>query len=117
MLPLKIRCQNCGNKGDLRDKHKFSPMDKHEGYSVSECLKCGRRLGYKIPVLRRYGLMAIGVLIIIWGLYQSITSDSGGIQQFFGGFMMGSIFLLASLKSDVKVKKTFRKEELPRIDN
>ena len=116
MLPLKIRCQNCGNKGELRDIHKFSPMDKHEGYSVSECLKCGRRLGYKIPVVRRYGLMAIGVLIIIWGLYRSITSDSGGMQQFFGGFMMGSIFLLASLNSEVKVKKTFRKEELPRID-
>ena len=91
-------------------------MGKHEGYSVSECLKCGRRLGYKIPIVRRYGLMAIGLLIYTWGLYQSITSDTGGMQQFFGGFMMGSIFLLASLNSEVKVKKTFRKEELPRID-
>jgi len=30
--------------------------------------------------------------------------------------MMGSIFLLASLNSEVKVKKTFRKEELPGIE-
>ena len=116
MLPLKIRCQNCGNTGELKDTHKFSPMSKYKGYSVSECLKCGRRLGYKIPVFRRYGLMTIGVLIIIWGVYKSITTDSGGMNNFFSGFMMGSIFLLASLKSEVKVKKTFRKEELPSID-
>jgi len=112
MLPLKIRCQNCGNKGELRDKHKFSPMGKYEGYSVSECLKCGLRLGYKIPVFRRYGLMAVGLLFIIVGVYQSITADSGGMNRFFSGFMMGSIFLLASLNSEIKVKKTFRKDEL-----
>jgi hypothetical protein len=116
MLPLKIRCQNCGNKGELGDKLKFSSMGKNEGYSVSECLKCGRKLGYKVPVFRRYGLTTIGILIILWGVYQSITSDSGGMNNFFSGFMMGSIFLLASLKSEVKVKKTFRKEEFLRID-
>ena len=116
MLPLKIRCQNCANNGELRDKSKFSSLGKYEGYSVSECLKCGRRLGYKIPVFRRYGLMAIGVLIILWGTYQSITTDSGGMNNFFSGFMMGSIFLLASLRSEVKVQKTFRKDELPTSD-
>ncbi len=115
MLPLKIRCQNCDNRGELVDKHKFSPMGKHEGYSITECLKCGRRLGYKIPVFRRYGLMAIGLLIITWGLYQSISTDTGGMNKLFSGFMMGSIFLLSSLKSEIIVKKTFRKEELPRI--
>jgi len=91
-------------------------MGKHEGYSITECLKCGRLLGYKIPVFRRYVLMAIGLLIITWGLYQSISTDAGGMNKFFSGFMMGSIFLLASLKSEIKVKKTFRKEELPRIN-
>ena len=113
MLPIKIRCQNCGNSGELSDAGKFSPMGKHEDYSVSECLKCGRRLGYKIPVFRRYGLMAIGLLIIIWGVYKSIATDSDGIQAIFSSFLIGSIFLLASLKSEVKVKKTFRKDELP----
>ncbi len=111
MLPIKIRCQNCGNTGDLKDKNKFSYMGKYEGYSVSECLKCGRRLGYKIPVFRRYGLMTIGLLIITWGIYKSIAADSDGMQAIFSGFLMGSIFLLASLKSEVKVKKTFRKDE------
>ena len=116
MLPLKIRCQNCGNKGELKDTNKFSSMSKYEGYSISECLRCGRRLGYKIPVFRRYGLMAIGLLVITWGVYQSITIESGGMQNFFGGFMMGSIFLLASINSEIKVKKTFRKDELPNQD-
>ena len=116
MLPLKIRCHNCDNKGELRDKNKFSPMGKYDGYAVSECLKCGQRLGYKIPFFKRYGCMVTGLLFIIGGVYQSLTSDSGGMNKFFGGFMMGSIFLLASLKSEVKVKQTFRKEELPNID-
>jgi len=116
MLPLKIRCHNCDNKGELKDNNKFSPMGKYEGYSVSECLKCGQRLAYKVPVFKRYGCMAIGLLLISGGVYQSITSDSGGMNKFFGGFMMGSIFLLASLKSEVKVKKTFRKEEFSGID-
>jgi rRNA maturation protein Nop10 len=116
MLPLKIRCQNCGNKGELKDKRKFSPMGKYEGYSVSACLQCGQRLVYIIPVFKRYGLMAVGLLFISWGIFQSITADSGGMNKFFGGFMMGSIFLLASLNSEVKVKKTFRKEELPGTD-
>ena len=115
MLPLKIRCRNCGNKGELKDKNKFSPMGKYEGYPVAACLQCGQRLGYKIPVLRRYGLMAVGLLFISWGVFQSVTADAGGMNKFFGGFMMGSIFLLASLNSEVKVKKTFRKEELPGI--
>jgi hypothetical protein len=91
-------------------------MDKQEGYSVSECRQCGLRLVYKIPVLKRHGFLAIGVLFIIWGIFQSITADSGGTNKFFSGFMMGSIFILASLNSLIKVKKTFRKEELPRID-
>jgi len=115
MLPLKIRCPNCGNKGELKDKVKFSPMGKYEGYPVAACLQCGQQLGYKIPVLRRYGLMAVGLLFISWGVFQSVTADAGGMNKFFGGFMMGSIFLLASLNSEVKVKKTFRKDELPGI--
>jgi len=89
MLPLKIRCQNCSNTGELKDKSKFSYMGKYEGYSVSECLKCRRRLGYKIPVVRRYGLMAVGLLIIIWELYKSIATDSEGMQAIFSGFLMG----------------------------
>ena len=116
MLPLKIRCQNCSNSGELKDTGKFSYMGKHGGYSVSECLKCGRRLGYKVPVVKRYGLMTIGLLIIIWGVYKAIVSETEGMQAIFSGFLMGSIFLLASLKAEVKVKKTYRKEELPKID-
>jgi hypothetical protein len=111
MLPLKIRCSNCDNKGALSDRNKFSAMDKQEGYSVTECRKCGLRLVYKIPGFKRYGFLAIGLIFIIWGIYQSIAADSGGMNKFFSGFMMGSIFLLASLNSLIKVKKTFRKEE------
>jgi hypothetical protein len=116
MLPLKIRCPNCDNKGEIRDKSKFSVMGKQEEYSVTECRKCGLQLAYKIPVFKRYGFLAIGLIFIILGIYQSITADSGGMNKFFGGFMMGSIFLLASLNSVIKVKKTFRKEQLPSID-
>jgi hypothetical protein len=115
MLPLKIRCQNCSNSGEIKDTTKFSYMGKYEGYSISECLKCGRRLGYKIPVFRRYGLMAIGLLIIFWGVYKAIASESEGMQAIFSGFLMGSAFLLTALKSEVKVKKSYRKEELPGI--
>ena len=116
MLPLKIRCPNCDNKGNLSDGSKFSSMGNCEGYSVAECLKCGLRLVYKIPIIKRYGFLAIGILFIIWGIFQSVTADSGGMNKFFSGFMMGSIFLLASLNSAITVKKTFRKEELPCID-
>ena len=70
---------------------------------------------FKVPIFRRYGLMAIGLFIIAWGAYKATAADSEGMQAIFSGFLMGSIFLLASLKSEVKVKKSYRREELPSI--
>lgn len=109
MLPLKIKCPNCDSRGNLNDRNKFATLDKHEGYSVTECRKCGLRLAYKVPVFKRYGAIVTGMLFMIWGGYASITAQSHGVNKLFSGIIMGSIFLLVGLNSMIKVKKTFRK--------
>ena len=83
MLPLKIRCPNCDNKGEIRDKSKFSVMGKQEEYSVTECRKCGLQLAYKIPVFKRYGFLAIGLIFIILGKKEIMKSCIAIVFYFF----------------------------------
>jgi hypothetical protein len=115
MMLSKIKCPNCRTKGDIRDEKLFSVMGKHSGYPMTECVTCGERLVYNIPIFKRAGGVVVGVLVIWFGIHTAITAGTAHFQGILFVIAFG-LFLLLGFANKIKVKKTFKKGELPRED-
>jgi hypothetical protein len=73
MILSIIKCPNCRTKGNIRDENLFSVMGKHSGYPMTECVACGERLVYNIPIFKRVGGILVGILVIWFGIHTAIT--------------------------------------------